>query len=116
MTHGIDLLRTRDGSPVDIEVYTMNAMLRVAIVLQDADFERMIANVARHPPRVVVNHGGARVDIRDTGTAREDEALRQLVDVCSPHIMSRWTKMCHAVGLPTRVLAQRWFARQRYFY
>lgn len=99
-----------------VEVYTINAMLRMAMVLQEADFEALIANVALNPPRVVVNHSGLQVDIRTIETPRDDVALQQLEGSVCPRIIRRWTQMCEAVGLPTRVLAQRWFSRQRYFY
>ena len=118
LMHDIDLLRTRDGGPVDLHVFTVNAILRMSTVLQDEDFAKTIANLARHPPRIVVNHGGVQMDIRDVNprVVNDGEALLQLQGCVSTSIMGRWTRMCNAIDLDTRVLALRWFARQRYFY
>ena len=94
----------------------MNAILRMVTVLREEDFVALLANVALNPPRVVVNNSGVQVNISGIATPRDRGALRVLQDCVCPHTMERWVRTCEVVGLPARVLAQRWFSWQRYFY
>ena len=114
--NGVKLLDTREGRVRNIEVHTMNSMLRICTVLQDSDYQALIANMQDTNASAIIYHGGQRINITDAGTPDDDQALRDLSAVCCPRVMARWTGLCEAVGLPTRVLAQRWFSLQRFFY